>query len=59
MLMSEHEARIKLSEIIAGKQSRAAEVISDVTENPVEIQTIRELLDFIISSADELNIFWD
>lgn len=59
MLMPEHEARIKLSEIIAGKQPRAAEVIADVTEIPVEDQTIRELLNFIISSPDELNIFWD
>jgi len=57
--MSEHEARIKLSEIIAGKQPRAAEVIADVMEKPVENQTIRELLDFIICSSDELNNFWD
>ena len=59
MLMSKHEAKIKLAEIIAGKQPRAAEVIAEVTEKSIEDQTIRELLDFIISSADELDIFWD
>lgn len=56
--MSESEARIKLAEIITGKQRDAETAIEDVTEIPIELMTIREALDFIIESAEPLNPFW-
>ena len=49
---------MKASEILAGQQPEAVEAIEEVADKSIDDMTVRELVEFIEISVEELNPFW-